>query len=101
MNHICTHYKHYDLVMVCDVAGNIIATNTIDRNGNALPINKIAGVNMRQNEWFGSCLAIGGPYGGGYFSELNIDEYIQKLYPTTSGLGIDFAAPIKKKKGKQ
>ncbi|MCS6824314.1 MAG: GAF domain-containing protein [Cytophagaceae bacterium] len=100
MNKVCQYKGYYELFMLCDLDGNVIATNTTDKNGNKINAELLLGKNMKDKEWFGSCMATGGPYGGAYFSELTVDEYIKQLYPQSSGLGMDVAAPVKNVDGK-
>jgi methyl-accepting chemotaxis protein len=83
----------YDLTIVADADGKIIAANTISHDGSALPTAKLLGRSVRGEEWFEKC--IGGAISAGetYHSDLAADPLTAEV-THTRGLGVNFAAPI-------
>ncbi len=42
----------YALIVVTDTAGNLVATNSTDGAGNALPVERLRAINFQTEEWF-------------------------------------------------
>jgi methyl-accepting chemotaxis protein len=93
INTMTCYYDSYDLMMLCDITGKVIAVNTKDKNKNTISSDFLINKNMNEEEWFRSSIAIGGPKGGAYYSDFNEDETVGQLY-NTKGYGIDFSAPV-------
>lgn len=98
MNTMTSYYDSYDLTMLCDIKGKVIAVNTKDRNKKKISSGFLTGGNMSGEEWFRSSIAIGGPKGGAYYSDFNEDENVGQLY-ANKGYGIDFSAPVRNEDG--
>ncbi|HWZ22965.1 MAG TPA: hypothetical protein VNW06_09950, partial [Cytophagaceae bacterium] len=98
MNTMTCYYDSYDLMMLCDITGKVIAVNTKDKNKNNISSAFLINKNMNEEEWFRSSIAIGGPKGGAYYSDFNEDETVGQLY-NTKGYGIDFSASVRNEEG--
>ncbi len=98
MNSMIAYYQCYDLMMLCDLSGKVILTNTHDRAN--LPLNTafLKNKNMNDQEWFRSSIVVGGPAGGAYVSDFNKDEDIMRC-TGTPGYGLDFSAPVRNQEG--
>ncbi len=94
MNTMTTYYDIYDVTMLCDLTGKVIAVNTRDNNQNVILSTFLKSKNMNGEEWFRSSIVAGGPKGGVYYSDFNQDDDIMQLY-NNKGYGINFSAPVR------
>lgn len=98
INTMVSYYVLYDLMMVCDLSGNVIATNTIDKSGSKIDTKFLIGQNFSEQDWFKACTSEKGPEGGAWYSDFMINSDVTKIY-NRPGWGMAFAAPIKDKAG--
>jgi methyl-accepting chemotaxis protein len=98
MNTMTSYYILYDLTMLCDISGKVIAVNSKDKNKNKISTSFLIGKNMNDQDWFRSSIVVGGPQGGAYYSDFNEDEDIAFIYGT-KGYGVDFSAPVRNEQG--
>lgn len=98
MNAMSAQYKCYDLMMLCDLSGKVVALNTKDHNNKSINSTILKGKKMNDNEWFRSSIVVGGPVGGAYFSDFNSDEDLTMIYGN-NGYGMDFSAPVRNEQG--
>ncbi len=98
MNTMMSYYVLYDLTMLCDITGRVIAVNTKDKDKKIISSDFLIDKNMSGEEWFRSSIVVGGPKGGAYYSDFNQDDNIGLLYEN-KGYGIDFSAPVRDKNG--
>lgn len=98
MNTMTSCYASYDLTMLCDITGKIIAVNTKDKNKNDISSSFLLGKNKNEEEWFRSSIVVGGPKGGAYYSDFNEDEDVGSIY-NNKGYGINFSAPVRDELG--
>jgi methyl-accepting chemotaxis protein len=98
MNTMIDYYPLYDLTMLCDITGKVIAVNTKNENKNPISTHIFINKNMSGEEWFRSSIVVGGPKGGVYYSDFNEDESIGQLY-NNKGYGMNFSAPVRDEKG--
>ena len=54
MNTMVTYYVLYDLMMVCNDQGTVIAASAVDKNGNPVDSKFLIGKNFSREEWFHS-----------------------------------------------
>jgi methyl-accepting chemotaxis protein len=93
LNFYTKTYGCYDLMVVADADGKIIAANTIDFEGKPLDTSKLLGRSVRGEEWFEQCLNPQGLKGGTYYSEAAFDKLVSDVMPDP-GLSLNFSAPI-------
>ena len=93
LNFYTKTYGCYDLMVVADIDGKIVAANTIDFEGKPLGTTKIIGRSVRGEEWFEKCLAGKDLAGGTYYSDACSDKLVAEVVKN-SGLSLNFAAPI-------
>lgn len=94
MNKMIVYYNSYELLMLCDLQGNIIAVNSKDNLNNDIASAYLKTKNMNEEEWFRSSIVAGGPKGGAYYSDFNEDDDVTKIY-NHKGYGINFSAPVR------
>jgi hypothetical protein len=98
MNTMVTYYVLYDLMMVCNEQGKVIAVSAVDKNGKAVDSQFLIGRNFSDQEWFRVCMSSHGPSGGAWYSDFTLNDDVTRIYDRT-GWGMAFAAPIKDKEG--
>jgi len=98
INTMTAYYVLYDLMMICNREGKVLAVNTKDKNGKVIPTHPFLSKNVSQEEWFRVCTSPEGPQGGAWFSDYSALEDIGKIYGT-EGRGMAFAAPIRNAQG--
>jgi methyl-accepting chemotaxis protein len=94
INTMMAYYVLYDLMMVVDRNGKVVAVNTLDRNGVPLKTDFLLGTNFSTEEWYRVCLSAKGPEGGAWYSDFMSDPVVAKIF-NSKGYGMAFAAPIK------
>jgi methyl-accepting chemotaxis protein len=84
----------YDVMLVLDTHGTVIAANSVDKNGKALDARKMIGKNYADRDWF--VAAVGGKIQAGqaHFTDLRVDADTA-TYASTDGKVMNFTAPIK------
>ncbi len=98
INTMTTYYVLYDLMMICDLEGNVVAVNTIDNTGNAINNEFLMSKNYVNEEWFKACTSNMGIEGGAWYSDFIENKDVATIY-NSSGRGMAFAAPVKNGKG--
>ncbi len=98
LNTMTTYYVLYDLMLVADKNGKVIAANTCDKAGSPLNTASLLGHDFSNEEWFRSCMSTSGPQGGAWYSDFLVNPFVAKIY-NANGWGMAFAAPIKNKEG--
>jgi methyl-accepting chemotaxis protein len=92
-------YGIYDLMIVADLDGKIIAANTINADGTPLPTSSLVGSNVKGEPWFNAVASGSVPLGQSYFGDLTEDKRLGDL-TKSRGLSLVFAAPIVDSDGK-
>lgn len=98
INTMTAYYVLYDLMMVVDLQGNVVMSNTLDKAGNGINTSFLKSKNYSGEEWFKSCTSASGPKGGAWYSDFSQNEDVAKIY-NSKGNGMGFAAPIKNDAG--
>jgi methyl-accepting chemotaxis protein len=99
INTMTNYYVLYDLMMIVDLEGRVIMTNSKDKALEPLNTSIVYTKNYRDEEWFKACTAATGPEGGAWYSDFMIHEDVAKIY-NSKGYGMAYAAPIKDYSGK-
>lgn len=100
MNTMTAYYVLYDLMMIVNMEGKVIAVNTTDKQGQ--PINSMPLAASRQDfsreTWFRACVSGAGPEGGAWYSDFTANPEVARIYGG-NGYGLGFAAPIRNQYG--
>jgi methyl-accepting chemotaxis protein len=99
INTMVSYYVLYDLMMICDIDGKVVAVNSIDKQGKMLKSNFLIGRDFSNDEWFRTCASGAGPEGGAWYSDFMENKDVSTMYSRT-GWGMAFAAPIKNSDGR-
>lgn len=87
-------YEFYDLMIVTDSEGHIVATSTIDLNGKPLPAAKeLIGQSLASQPWFTAALATSAETT--HYTDVEINPLIAKTCGT-SGEVLRFSTPIRR-----
>jgi len=87
-------YDFYDLMVVTDTEGRIVATNTLDFDGKPLPASAaLVGQSLATKPWFATAIAISD--GQTDYADVERDQLIAKA-TGTSGQALRFSAPIRR-----
>ena len=95
MNTMTAYYVLYDLMMIVNKEGKVIAVNTTDKQGqpiNSTPLTN--GRNFARETWFKACVSGAGPEGGAWYSDFTANPEVARIYGG-NGYGLGFAAPIR------
>jgi hypothetical protein len=98
INTMTAYYVLYDLMMICNRQGQVIAFNTKDKNGKDIQSQHYLNKSIAQEDWFNICMSTEGPKGGAWFSDFMENQDVGKIYGTT-GRGMAYAAPIRNAQG--
>jgi methyl-accepting chemotaxis protein len=93
-----SYYVLYDLMMITDIKGNVVAANTVDKTGKFVNTRDLIGKNFANEDWFRTCISGSGPEGGAWFSDFMVSK-ISATVNGNNGWGMAFAAPIKDNDG--
>ena len=91
--------KYYDLIVVADAEGKIIAANTMTWNGEPLDTSSLIGKNVSGEEWFQKCISGAIKPGETYHKDLEEDPMVHDVIGGR-GLSVNFSAPIFDASGK-
>lgn len=91
-------YGLYDLAIVADREGRIVAANTVTFEGKPLDTRSLIGRSVRGEDWFESC--IGGKIrkGESFVSDVKEDGMVGEIY-RNRGIAMNFAAPVFDERG--
>jgi hypothetical protein len=97
INTMVYYYVLYDLMMIVDANGKVVAVNTTDKNNVAVQTGFLLGKDFSNEEWFRVCTSSDGPVGGAWYSDFMEHPDVSKIYGS-NGWGMAFAAPIRNEK---
>ncbi len=98
INTMTAYYVLYDLMMLVDKEGKVVAVNTLNKNGEPLQTKNLIGRDVYNTEWFRACMGAKGPEGGAWYSDFMINEDVAQMN-NGNGYGVAFAATVKNDKG--
>ncbi|MFM9836697.1 MAG: PAS domain S-box protein [Cyclobacteriaceae bacterium] len=98
INTMVSYYVLYDLMIICDIDGKVVAVNTVDKQGKMVKSDFLIGKDFSNDEWFRTCASSAGPEGGAWYSDFIENKDVSAIYNRT-GWGMAYAAPIKNSEG--
>ncbi len=105
LNQYAALYGIYDLIMVVDAKGNLVAVNNKAPDGKDIQVQGLYKKNYANTEWFTSVMndkttdAKDKGFTGTYFESVQIDPYTTEVF-SENRLGNSFSAAIKDSTGK-
>jgi methyl-accepting chemotaxis protein len=98
INTMVSYYVLYDLMMITDINGKVVAANTVDKTGKFVNTRDLIGKSFANEDWFRTCISGSGPEGGAWFSDFMVNK-ISATVNGNNGWGMAFAAAIKDNDG--
>ncbi|MEZ6031853.1 MAG: methyl-accepting chemotaxis protein [Planctomycetaceae bacterium] len=92
-------YGCYDLMVITDAEGKVVACNTVTFEGKPLDTSRLIGQSVRGQDWFEQCISGQIPAGTSFISDAKEDADTATVY-RNSGLTLNFSAPIRNTEGK-
>ena len=92
-------YGIYDLLLVAEADGTIVAVNTKDWEGKPIESSWLVGTSVKGEEWFEKCISGAVKTAETYFSEMAEDKAVAHSYKNR-GLSLNFSAPVYDDQGK-
>ncbi len=86
-------YGTYDLMVLADQNGQIIAANTVDPDGKPQDTKALIGLSVKDETWFKECISGNVKAGDSYSGDLVADPLVASVLKT-QGLALNFAAPV-------
>lgn len=83
----------YDLMIIADLDGRIVAANTVDAEGRSLNTSSLIGSSVKGEDWFEQCARGGIRAGEAYSHDLEEDKSVARLHGSR-GLALNFSAPV-------
>ena len=99
LNFYTKTYGCYDLMVVCDAEGKILAANTVDYQGKAIDTKSLVGRSVKGEKWFEDCMDGTIKPGATYFSDIERDKLVSEFIKDAT-LTLNFSAPIFDESGK-
>ncbi len=93
MNFYTKLYGCYDLMIVADLDGKVIAVNTEDYQGRPINSAALLGRSVKGEAWFEQCIDGTIKAGSTYFSDAEQDKLVSECVKEL-GLSLNFASPI-------
>jgi methyl-accepting chemotaxis protein len=90
------NYGFYDLMVITDKNGRVLATNTINPDGSALNTSSLIGKSLASESWFATVAGL--PAGKTDYGQPVVDSFVTSVLPN-AGYSLRFSAPIFNDKG--
>lgn len=87
----------YDLMLVTNAKGKVIAVASADKNGKAINTEALIGTDYSEKPWFKAALSKAIKPGASYVEDLHVDSDVAQVLGN-SGRVMSFTAPIRDKK---
>ncbi len=91
-------YGLYDLAIVADRDGRIVAANTVTFEGKPLDTKALIGRSVRGEDWFEACVGGKVRKGESFVSDVKEDSMVAEVY-RNRGIAMNFAAPVFDERG--
>jgi methyl-accepting chemotaxis protein len=98
-NYYTQAYGCYDLMVVADAGGKVVAVNTTGYDGKPLNTKPLLGRDVRGEDWFRACSAAGWKRDESFTRDLHEDAFTAEVF-RSRGLVLNFSAPVYDASGK-
>jgi len=92
-------YGFYDLMIIADADGKVIAANTVTPDGQPLNTSALIGRSVRGESWFDQAISGSIKPGRAYTSDVVEDKWVGEVLKSR-GLAMNFSAPVCDAEGK-
>ena len=92
-------YGFYDLMLIADADGKIVAANTVDAEGKPIDTAALIGRSVKGEPWFEDCMNGKIKEGESWTGDLAADPFVAQVYKA-QGLSLNFSAPVLDENGK-
>ena len=98
LNFLTTTYGCYDLMLLADRSGKIVAANTVDFNGKTLDTSRLIGRSVSNEAWFQDCTDPDREANSTYYEDMAFDPLVEEIYDQRRRT-LAFAAPLRNADG--
>jgi|GEM_PF-5857532 len=98
INFYTESYQLYDLMLVADLDGRILASNTIDYKGTPINSKFLKNENIKNETWFKEVVSGKLKKGESYYEDMQINPWVKQV-TQDSGYALVFSAPIYNESG--
>jgi methyl-accepting chemotaxis protein len=95
----CRSSGFYDLLLVADLEGHVVACNDVDKDGKAIPSHRVVGRSVAGEEWF-EHVKLGETHAGAVWSSDPTEDPLCREVFGHRGYSLVFAAPVFDASGK-
>lgn len=92
-------YGFYDLMLITDAEGKVLAANTVTHDGKPIDTRSLLGRSVRGEPWFEQIKAGKVGTGESFIGDVSEDKWVAEIYHNR-GLSLNFSAPIFDEQGK-
>lgn len=93
LNFLTATYGIYDLMIVANLDGEVIAVNSVDGSGSALNTEPLLGRSVAGEEWFQTIAGGDTPDGGTFYTDVEQNSMVGEVYGD-SRQTLPFSAPV-------
>ncbi|MFN7919541.1 MAG: methyl-accepting chemotaxis protein [Bryobacteraceae bacterium] len=94
MDFFMTAYGMYDVMIIADLSGRIVAANTVDHEGKPAKWTSPVGANVKGEEWFEQCVSGKIQPGQTWVGDVSADPLASRATGAPGTLAYNFSAPI-------
>jgi methyl-accepting chemotaxis protein len=94
-----TSYGLYDMMILVDAHGRVVAANSVTNEGKPVDTRSLIGSNLKDLEWFRTCIAGTVMDGQSYFNDPHVDPIPSSSYHE-SRLVLNYASPVRANNGR-
>jgi methyl-accepting chemotaxis protein len=91
-----TYAPIYDLMIVTDATGKVIAASTKGKSGQSLHSESLVGADFSTKPWFKEAISSRMKAGTSYVEDFHVDEDVARIAGTSGGV-MNFSAPVRDK----
>ena len=93
VNSLTTRYGVYDLMVITDATGHVVAVNTVGSTGQPIDSARLLGRDLSGEDWFQTVAAGNTPEGGTYYTDVERNPLVAEVYGDDRAT-LPFSAPI-------
>ncbi len=95
MNNMMQYYAPiYQLMILTDQTGRVIAVNTVDKGNKAIDSSYLIGKDFSESTWFKQSISGQIKAGQAFLEEPSFDEDVKKIFSESNGYTMNFSSPV-------